>query len=173
MYEKRLIELMKNDWIENGDYAPPLIGCTEEDLERLQQSQGVKRLPELYRQFMLTFGVKSGGLRGEGYFLYPAIMGPNEQRPNDLAEDVLIERLSRWEQAISSGDRQTLFLSIWEYENQYTHLGWVAVQVGPGWLPDLWKRLRTHSLVAVNPDTRRAVEFFQDEYDMLVFERDS
>lgn len=71
---KAIIEKLRQEWIVGEDYTPPLVGCTENEIELLMESQGVEWLPTLYIEFMKVFGRKSGGLRHGGDFTYPAVL---------------------------------------------------------------------------------------------------
>lgn len=70
---RSFIEAMKADWIVSSLYEPPLIGCTPEQLEILRLAQQVDYLPALYCEFMLNFGVKSGGLFHDSQFRFPQV----------------------------------------------------------------------------------------------------
>jgi hypothetical protein len=65
----KIIDEMKRQITEHNIIKPGfrLIGCTEEEVEHLKERQGVDFLPEVYRQFLLTFGYSRGGyfLQGE------------------------------------------------------------------------------------------------------------
>ncbi len=44
------------------EFEPPIEGCTDEEIEDIQRSQGVSQLPALYIEFMRKLGRKTGGL---------------------------------------------------------------------------------------------------------------
>ncbi len=73
MNPKSLIEDLKQAWVEHGGYKPPLVGCTHNDINTIRSKQGVDFLPELYIQFMLSFGRNAGGLKHSGDFTFPKV----------------------------------------------------------------------------------------------------
>lgn len=87
MDAKTLIETLQQDWINNGGYVPPLLGCDLQDIELMKSKQRVIQLPELYRQFMLAFGRSSGGLRHGGEFTFPDVLSFKDEWQQMLPSD--------------------------------------------------------------------------------------
>ena len=90
---------------------------------------------------------------------------PDQKWSHEVPWDDVRERLSAWEHTIASRDNQTLFLYIEEFVN----LAWIIVRVHPGWLADLWTRLRTRSFAVLNADTQMLLVFSDEEHNILVF----
>jgi len=63
MIESRsFIRYLKNRWLTCPVCQPPLVGCTDDEIEQLRIAQGVERLPALYVEFMRQMGRSDGGL---------------------------------------------------------------------------------------------------------------
>ncbi|MEO8612962.1 MAG: hypothetical protein ABI690_34030 [Chloroflexota bacterium] len=45
-------------------YEGTLEGCSEDEIDEIRETQGVKRLPRMYREFLLHMGRHTGGLEG-------------------------------------------------------------------------------------------------------------
>src|SRR5215207_1486447 len=74
-WHRSFIQELKSKWMMCKAYRPPFEGCTEDEMMLLKARQEVSYLPELYRQFMLTFGKQSGGItHGGGLFEYPYVL---------------------------------------------------------------------------------------------------
>ena len=52
----------------------PLEGCSEDEIDEIREAQNVKRLPRMYKEFLLQMGRHTGGLEGYLGFemTYPA-----------------------------------------------------------------------------------------------------
>jgi hypothetical protein len=53
-FRKKLIEL--------GYDAQSITGCDETEIEQIRVAQGVNKLPDIYKQYLLTAGQNTGGL---------------------------------------------------------------------------------------------------------------
>ena len=62
MEVKSFIRYLQQRWILCHAFQPPIVGCTDAEIEQLQAAQGVDYLPELYREFMRQLGHEDGGL---------------------------------------------------------------------------------------------------------------
>ena len=62
MESRSFIRYLKNRWLSCPLSQPPLIGCSDEEVEALRVAQGVDRLPALYVEFMRQMGRADGGL---------------------------------------------------------------------------------------------------------------
>ena len=76
MESRSFIRYLKNRWLSCSACQPPLVGCTDEEIEALRIAQGVERLPALYVEFMRQMGRADGGLGTffEADFSYAAVV---------------------------------------------------------------------------------------------------
>lgn len=55
-------EALKQKLIDLKLNTRPIIGCSEQQIDRVMKVQGVKRLPDIYRQYLRVMGMSSGDL---------------------------------------------------------------------------------------------------------------
>lgn len=68
------METLIGKWTSSAACEGSLEACIDDDLDAIQEGQGVKRLPRMYRAFMLCMGRNTGGLEAylRSEITYPA-----------------------------------------------------------------------------------------------------